>query len=411
MYWGFWRTWEIEKERVKNMSDLLGNIPNHLYGDGFEVPNAPAFGGEIEKTMVMKLKDLRDSAVNPATGYLWGRDEHGVKSTDKKYWGKKKINSKHIAAYENARHDFAVKYSFVPYKIARQLSRQCHRGMGFDDLFNTGAAAIMNVIDKWPPFLGEVITDKAGNRKMKDDKGHRFLTSVRRAVHNAMCRFLDDFGRPIRVPPHMIEHLTVHFKIDDILYGKLKKKTVKLCCEGKDCACSKLHKAQCRRNKPGKYEHAIQKLAETLGIDIQEFDGKSLRDIAIETSEYRAVAEVVNIDVMAIISIVDATASLDTPVGMDGEETVGDMLPLSHECRMRLIKFRETLEEAMDKIPERNAHILRDYFWEGMSIRDIATKYGFSNVRANQMKNKSINQILSSSEAMNILNHKIGGSF
>lgn len=348
-----------------NNDGLVNGIPRHLCGDGFEMPDAPPLSPEEEKELVKKMIEIRSKAfdpINPKTG--------------KEYTPQTK--ARHVARYENMKHFLIVRYSFVVQKEAANMCNQCQKGMGYDDLCSVGWSAISNVIDSWPPFLG------------KKDKGYRLLTSMRIAVKNAICRFLDTNSRTIQIPSHRHEQLVVRLKADNIKYGKRSK-------NGK-------------RKGQGPFEKAVVNMLNDLDMDIDSVDGKSLADIAIETGEYRAVADVVGLDVDVVIAIIDPTTSIDTPVDDgDGEETVGGMLEFEEQDSEFYSYRREVIEEALDHIAERNAQILRDHWFAQMSIGEIAEKYGFTKVRAGQLLHRSIRQILSNRVSVNILNHKLLG--
>lgn len=329
---------------------LTNSIANHLCGDGFIVPNAPPFGAEEERIYIEQIKDLRRKAFDHE-GNKWDNKEH---ATD-------------VAAYENKRHELALKYSFVAFETAKRMSYQCHRGMGFDDLFNIGFGAILNTIDKWPPFIGG------------EDKGYRLLTSMKKAVSNSICRFLDDNNRPIRIPSYRLEQITI----------KIKKTELK---------------------KPKKPFHKdILVVMEKLDLEIDDVAGRSLKDIAVDTGRYAEIAEIVSLDVPTFISIVEPTASIDSPIG-DNNETVADLITQEDQNTSSRIYKREVIESAMNELPAKNAEIICDYYFCNMSMAEIAQKNGYSKVRASQMIDKSINKIRASETAMNILNHQIMGN-
>lgn len=414
---------KAEKAEKTGKENLALNVSGHLVGDHYIMPDAPPFGEKDEKQYIAQMKLVR----NKLEKIVWGECPNcKAKAMDslfafasKRQCGKcgelvefafaNKYN-KDVNDYRNERHKFVLRYAFVAQKIASMHCKQCQHGMGYDDLCQAGFAAILNAVDKWPPFLG------------KPDKGARILTSIQVAVHNAVCRFLDDHNRRIKVPSYKIEQIAVRLKADAILYGKLQKTTKDGCQEKKCCKCQNMYAKGCRRKKPGQFELGVQDfIAKVFDIKNDEehrselieailsVDGKSLRDIALETGRYRDLAEAVNLDVSSIISIIEPVGSIDVPLNDDNEGTVGDMIQSREYDSNHQVFLRESIEEALDQIVPRNASILRDHFFGDMSIREIAEKYGFSAMRASDLINKSINQIQRNEAAMNILLHKIVG--
>ena len=85
------------------------------------------------------------------------------------------------------------------------------------------------------------------------------------------------------------------------------------------------------------------------------------------------------------------------------------MIPHEDYDSNHQVFLRNSLEEALDQITPRNASIIRDSYFGGLSIREIANKYGFSTMRASELIKKSVGQIKSNSIAMNMLTHKVIG--
>jgi len=423
-------------------------VPKHLIGEGYEMMDAPPFGPEEEKGYVEDLRQAREGVIaflpreigdtikdgdieGTITGVIINRPKSDQYTYVYSYTveEKKKVKTKTgqvsealqpermdreyakaMAHYQNERHQFILRYSFAVRKIAGEHYKQCHCGMGFDDLSNTGFMAIANVADKWPPFLGA------------KDAGKRILATINAAIRNAVRRFLDDNNRKIKVPSYKLEQVTVRLKADNILYGK-RKPAKKNMCDKKTCKkCKDLHGKACRRSKPGKFELSIQDLLINI-YDIEgtkeeqwpqlvkaamDIDNKSLRDFANQTGRYREVAEAASLDIGSVISMFENTASIDTPTE-DGEGTIADIITQEEHDSSHSVRSRRFLEEAIDQIPKRNGDILRDRFFNEMSTGEIAEKYGFSVVRASELIKKSVNQIRGNAVAMNILVHRIVG--
>lgn len=347
-------------------------MPNFVLFNEFEIPDCPGFGPKEERKLVERMKEIRSKVF----------DQYGNKleNVDPEDWRR----------YGEERQQLALKYSFVILKVAHECYNQCRCGMELGDLFNSGMIAVLNAIDKWPPFLGKV------------DKGIRLLTSIQTAVQNAIYRFLDDNNRTIKIPAFRNEQLNVKLKINNLLYGNKKSERV---CQNERCPCAKLHSEECNRNKPGIFEHNVMNLLNELNINLDDVDDKkSLADIAVETGRYSDVAKVVHLDVQSLIRIIRQPISTSISIGPDKEDTIADLIP-ARECEEN--KLREVIEEVLKHVPQRNAEIIKDRFLERFSNREIARKYGFSVTRATQMIKKSINQIKNNPKAMEILVNKV----
>ena len=418
--------------------NLALQIPSYLCGDGYAMVDAEPFGREQEREYVEVMMAVRNEVNSvklcagecPSCGkkiyasLLELISKKLCKSCDEPVQFKiSKSNQKLVARYENERHTFALLFSHIVQKAAGIHLSQCQSGMGFDDLCQVGFVGLMNVVDKWPPFLGA------------EDKNFRILTSMQRSVSNAIRRFLDDNGRTIKLPTYKIEQTAVRIRAENVIYGKRGKNGD---CKEKQCKacenCQNLHSKACRRNKPTKFELAIQEMIKEVyevgGTDIEQkaemsallyenLDNRSLADFATETGRYKEVAKVVNLEVETVLSIINPTVSIDVPLN-DGTETVADMVEGEEYDFEHSVYTRIVLEEALDcltadnhkrgmKNPERSANILRDSYFNNLSIREIAQKNGFSTERANELIKKSRNRLQGCKTAMNILQHKLIG--
>jgi RNA polymerase sigma factor (sigma-70 family) len=330
-------------------TNFTSGIPKHLVGDGFIVPNAPPFGAKEERIYIEEIKRLRQKAFDK-DGNKWEDNDH----------------ADDVAEYENARHELAVKYSFAALEIAKKSSYQCHRGMGFDDLFDIGFGAILNTIDKWPPFIDGT------------DKGFRLLTSIKKSINNAIYRFLDENNRPIRIPSYKLEQITIKFKENEL------------------------------KNPKKQFHKDVVDIIIDFGFEINDYIGRSLKDMINETGQYAEIAYILNLDVPTLISIVEPTSSIDIKID-DEDNTIADLI--TQKPNSSNIHLREILEDVLDEIPKKNATMIRDYFFNNMSMSEIASKNGYSKVRASQMINKSINKITLSKSAMNMVHHRIKINF
>lgn len=96
-------------------------------------------------------------------------------------------------------------------------------------------------------------------------------------------------------------------------------------------------------------------------------------------------------------------ASLDIPVGEDGEETLCDFIPDSRdpftgiEERIYQEQLHKALEAALQVIPTAEADCIRAEYFEGRSQAEIAARMNVSQERARQLRNGGLRHIRTSS--------------
>lgn len=148
----------------------------------------------------------------------------------------------------------------------------------------------------------------------------------------------------------------------------------------------------------------------TLNLDYSDVDGRSVRDIAGHTGKAREIAKIFDIDVNSFVAMIESTSSIDSINEEDGDGMAQFISnPKNDICSEDRANMRDTIEEALRHIPQRNAEIVRDHFFNNLSMNEIAKKYGFTKTRASHLVSKGIGQIKSNSISLNILVHKIIG--
>jgi RNA polymerase sigma factor (sigma-70 family) len=381
---------------MPNNNEIYNTIPSHLVGHGFDLPDSPSIGKIQEDALSLELEEARKLALDENNQFLQGPK-----------------HAQNVANYINIRDAFIKKFIFIPTKHAREHMRQCQKGMGFDDIFSVACQALIQAVD---------------NHDFR--KNTRFYSYAVKAVRNAIERFLDENGRSIRVPTHVIS--SVFVKVKDTTLQKNPK---------------------------------LRKLLADLGLGSKDLIGKSLKEFAKKHCCIEQVAEAVNLDLDTMISIVEPTVSIDSnedeETGIEqflkNDKYVGNhhkhnmilaAIAKAHSGTSYFAEFRNAihrikmfhsqveknlnwtidltdyLKKASTKIIERIADksgdltfnvkrtietdrmlmIVRDYYIGGMSHNEISNKYGFTKQRAKQMIDKGLKTLQTHKSARKYLN-------
>ena len=97
-------------------------------------------------------------------------------------------------------------------------------------------------------------------------------------------------------------------------------------------------------------------------------------------------------------------ASLDTPLNDDDPDdsgTVGDLQPdpaasagfEAAEHEIYIEELHAALEEALNKLSERESKVIREIYWKGQTLREIADAEGVTLSRIGQDKNKALRKL------------------
>lgn len=102
-------------------------------------------------------------------------------------------------------------------------------------------------------------------------------------------------------------------------------------------------------------------------------------------------------DVMVVRDLTRVTASLDQPVGEDSDTTLGDMRAEGTELLEEEVLQREqeqTVESALDRLPELEARVIRARFGTGgrpaLSLRDTARDVGVTQNEARRLEARAL---------------------
>jgi RNA polymerase primary sigma factor len=175
-------------------------------------------------------------------------------------------------------------------------------------------------------------------------RGYRFSTYATWWIHQAVSRALANQARTIRLPVHMVEH-------------------------------------------EGRIARADRKLRPRLGRDPTD------EEIAAES---RLTPE----RVRELRDVTRAVASLDRPIGEDGDATLGDLIAAeSDEPWEDLdVSLREdALHRALERLPEREREVIRMRYGLGggemYTLQEIGGKLGVSRERARQIERQALERL------------------
>jgi RNA polymerase primary sigma factor len=186
-------------------------------------------------------------------------------------------------------------------------------------------------------------------RKFEYQRKHKFSTYATWWIRQAVSRAVADQGRTIRVPVHMGDQL-----------NKMRRITLEL--------------------------------QQELGRDPlpEEIAGK------MDTSSDK---------IMQLIEIARQPMSLDTPIDDEGDTELGDFIedtssPAPDELTMANL-LREQLEQALHRLPEREAHILRLRYGlldgESHTLEQVGRQIGVTRERVRQLEAQALNRLRRSS--------------
>jgi RNA polymerase primary sigma factor len=178
--------------------------------------------------------------------------------------------------------------------------------------------------------------------KYDGSKGFRFSTYAVYWIRQAISRALDEQSKVIRIPAHAIE-----------LISKVKKANAKL--------------TQILNREPSEDE-----IAEYLKVDVNKMK--------------------------KVMSLTQATVSLDSPVDDEGETSIGDLIVdnSTEDFMSDMIKDdnKRIIDNVLNTLEPREAQILRMRFGMGvespMTLQEIGKHFGLSKERIRQIESKAI---------------------
>lgn len=175
-------------------------------------------------------------------------------------------------------------------------------------------------------------------------KGYRFSTYATWWIRQSIGRALADQSRTIRIPGHVLELLSKMKKVSNLFFEENLR------------------------------EPTDKELAKILNTDLEKIQ------VARDMSQ--------------------AVTSLDTPIGDDEEDSIGDMIADSGEplfSRLFELDKNEVLNTVLNTLSEREASILRMRFGIGVkqpqTLEDVGETLNISKERVRQIEGKALRKL------------------
>jgi len=266
--------------------------------------------------------------------------------------------AKRMEAAEFAREQLEEMGDMLDYETREHLYAIMDDGaLAREHLICANSRLVISVAKKFVgrgvPFLDLIQEGNIGLmravRKFEYQRKHKFSTYATWWIRQAVSRAVADQGRTIRVPVHMGDQL-----------NKMRRVTLEL--------------------------------QQELGRDPnpEEIAGK------MDSSSDK---------VMQLIEIARQPMSLDTPIDDEGDTELGDFIedtssPAPDELTMANL-LREQLEQALERLPDREAHILRLRYGlldgESHTLEQVGRQIGVTRERVRQLEAQALNRLRRSS--------------
>lgn len=213
------------------------------------------------------------------------------------------------------------------------------RGVPFEDLIQEGNIGLLIGIDKFDPY-----------------KGFMFSTYVTYWIRQSVIRAVEDKGRSIRVPTHMMEKI----------------------------------------------------------VKVNEFTKSYMEDFSTDPT-YEDISKGVNIPadkVKEILEIPEASVSLDAPVGEEGSFVYSFIPDNKVDVEGSVLKniLSEEVQEALKILPERERELIIARWGlngtgEKKTLKECSRSLGVTTERARQIEKKAFRKLKNSAESRHLINY------
>jgi RNA polymerase primary sigma factor len=231
------------------------------------------------------------------------------------------------------------------------------RGLPFMDLIEEGNLGLIHATTKFDPA-----------------RGFKFSTYATWWIRQAMMRSVDDQGRLIRLPFHIIE------KINKIRHASMRLE-------------------QKFRGNPTSLELALESgfIPAEMTQEIRKCIEEKKPIDPVLHRRWRRVAR--NIEKLQLYAA--KILSLDIPIGNEGESTLAEFIPAPDDENPEFIVLRGSLREelllALDKLKERERRVLllRFGFVDGQArtLEEIAKIFNVTRERVRQIQEKALRKL------------------
>lgn len=176
-------------------------------------------------------------------------------------------------------------------------------------------------------------------------RGYKFSTYATWWIRQAVTRAIADQARTIRIPVHMVETINRLYRVSRKLMQELDR------------------------------EPTPEEIAEEMEISPEK--------------------------VREILRVSQSTASLEKPVGDEGDSLLGDFIqdtshPTPYDAASRQL-LKENIREVLDGLPEREAKVLKMRFGLGgykpMTLEEVGREFGVTRERVRQIEAKALRKL------------------
>jgi len=212
--------------------------------------------------------------------------------------------------------------------VVKIAKRYANKGLDYLDVIQEGNKGLIKAVDKFEPEMG-----------------YKFSTYATWWIRQSIMRGLSDYGRPIRLPVHIVD-------------------------------------------TANRYKAAYRRLTVKLGKEPNDVEVAKEMDMPIEK-------------LRQLQSFITAPVSLDTKVGEEDDSTLLDFIPdtraVSVESTITNRSLNALLNSILDSIGQKEKNIIEYRFGlngkPAMTLEELGHKYTVSRERIRQIEAKTLNKM------------------